>query len=186
MGEKGAAANFIVTVRKTAARQTDGKVRVRPQPADKAEFGIEIYRCERQPQRQVRAQEIRLVVIVKRVTGKRCVAFERRIVAELNQVAFDRINLRGDENRNEQRQPQQPLPKFFHAAFGNANPPRQQARNHSLLDTANILRLTIANLISRRCHDLRVKYHVSGIKCACKMAAQSVWSSRCNNTTSTE
>ena len=77
------------------------EIRVRPQPVDKAEFGIEIHRRHCQPERQVRAQKIRLVMIVKRVTGKRRVALECLIVAELDQVALDRINLRGNEDRGE-------------------------------------------------------------------------------------
>jgi carbamoyl-phosphate synthase large subunit len=89
-----AAMDFVVAVGKTAARQADGKVRVRPQPVDKAELGIEIHRRHRQPERQVRAQEIRLVVIIKRVAGERRVALECLIVAELDQVALDRVNLR--------------------------------------------------------------------------------------------
>ena len=64
-GIECAAMNFIVAVGKSAARQADGKIRLRPQPVHEAEFGIKIHRRERQPQRQVRAQKIRLVVIIK-------------------------------------------------------------------------------------------------------------------------
>ena len=72
----GAAVDFVVTVRESAAGQTDGEIRVRPQPVDKTKFGIKIHRGERQPQGQVRAQKIRLVVIIKRVAGKGRVTFK--------------------------------------------------------------------------------------------------------------
>ena len=78
---------------------------LRPKPVHKAEFGIQIHRRERQPQRQVRAQKIRLVVVIKGVAGKRRVAFHRLVVAELDQVALDGINLRAGKKRGEQRQP---------------------------------------------------------------------------------
>ena len=42
-----------------------------------AEFGIQINRRDRQPQRQVRPQKIRLVVVIKGVTRKRRMAFAR-------------------------------------------------------------------------------------------------------------
>ena len=122
-----AAVDFVVTVRKTAAGQADGEVRVRPQPVDKAEFGIEIHRRDRQPQRQVRAQKIRLVVIVKRVAGERRVALECLVVAELDQVALYGVNLRRRENRGEQRQPEESLPDFFHRHFRNPKPRCRQA-----------------------------------------------------------
>ena len=143
-----AAMDFIVTVGKAAAGQAEAKIRVRPQTMDKAEFGIQIHRRHGQPQRQVRAQEIRLVMIIKRVAGERRMAFERLIVAELDQVALDRVNLRETKNGGEQHQPEQRAPESFHRRFRNAKPRRQQARIHSPLDTADILRLTIANLIS--------------------------------------
>ena len=81
-----------------------------PSPCDEAEFGIQIHRRERQPQRQVRAQKIRLVVVIKSVTGKRRMAFHRLVVTELNQVALDGINLRAGEKRGGQRQPDQCAP----------------------------------------------------------------------------
>ena len=69
-----------------------------------------------QSERQVRAQKIRLVVIIKRVAGKRRVAFERLIVAQLNQVAAVGIDLGRGNKRDEQRQPQNQLAHLRHAA----------------------------------------------------------------------
>ena len=90
----GAAVDFVVAVGESAARQPDAEVRVRTQPVDKAEFGIQIYRRHRQTQGQIGAQKIRLVVIIIRVAGKRRVALQGLIVADLDQVALDRVNLR--------------------------------------------------------------------------------------------
>ena len=72
-----AAADFVVAVGKPAAGQPEGKIRVRPKAVDEAEFGIQIHRRDRQPQREIGAQKIRLVVVIKGVAGKRRVAFER-------------------------------------------------------------------------------------------------------------
>ena len=92
--QKCAVVNFIVIVPKTAAGQADAQIRVRPQRADEAQFRIQINRRERQPQRQVRPQKIRLVVIIKSVGGQRLVPLKRLVVTELDQVAPHGINLR--------------------------------------------------------------------------------------------
>src|SRR5579859_2146752 len=104
-GIKRAAADFVIAVGKTAAGQAEAKIGIRPQAVDKTQFGIEVHRCERQSQGEVGAQKIRLVVIIKGVTGKRRMAFERLIIAELNQVALDRVNLGKNETRGKQGYP---------------------------------------------------------------------------------
>src|SRR6185312_14959385 len=90
---KFSSADFIVTVGKSAACKADGIIRVRPQTLAEAEFGIHIHRRDRKPQSEVGAKKIRLVMIVKRVTGERHVSLKRLVVTELNQVTRDRINL---------------------------------------------------------------------------------------------
>ena len=98
-----AAADFIVAVGKSAARHAKGEIRVGSETMDEAEFGIQIHRRERQPQREVRAQEIRPVVVIKSVAGKRRVSLHRLVVAELDQVALDGVNLRRREHWEQQR-----------------------------------------------------------------------------------
>jgi hypothetical protein len=56
-------------------------------------------------------------MVIKGVSGKRRVAFGRLIVAKLNQVTLDRVNLTGNEKRREQQQPRQHAPNSFHRAF---------------------------------------------------------------------
>ncbi len=113
--QKFPTANLVVAVRKPAARQPDGKIRVRAESMDKTEFGIQIHRRERHAQGDVRAQKIRLVMVIKSVGGHRRVALERLVVAELDQVAADGVNLREAEHRDEQ--PQKRMPRFFSSAF---------------------------------------------------------------------
>ena len=90
----GAAVDFVVAVGEPAARQADGQSPCSAPARGQSRIRNPDIPAPRQPQRQVRAQEIRLVVIVKRVAGKWRVTFERLVVAELDQVALDRINLR--------------------------------------------------------------------------------------------
>ena len=94
-----AAVDFIVAVGKTAAGQPEAKIRARPDAIDETQLGIHINRRDGQPQREVRAQKIRLVVIIKSVARDRHMALKRLIVAELDQVAPGRINLRRSEQR---------------------------------------------------------------------------------------
>ena len=94
--------DFAATT-KSAAREAKGEIRVGSETMDEAEFGIQIHRRERQPQREVRAQEIRPVVVIKSVAGKRRVSLHRLVVAELDQVALDGVNLRRREHWEQQR-----------------------------------------------------------------------------------
>ncbi len=103
--------DFIVAVGKTAARQSEAEICVRAEAVDEAKFGIHIDRRDGQPQREVRAEKIRLVVIIKGVARQRHVTLKRLVVTELDQIAPGRINLRGSEERNEQPEAQQPLSK---------------------------------------------------------------------------
>src|SRR5579862_6648331 len=88
-----AAADFIIVVAKPTASQAEGEIGFGPEAMDETEFGIQIHGRDRQPQREIGAQKIRLVMIIKGVTGERRVAFEGLIVTELNQVTLDRVNL---------------------------------------------------------------------------------------------
>ena len=99
---KRAAVNFIVAIGITAPGQANRKIGIRPETIDEAEIGIQINRRDGQSQREVRAQEIRLVVVIKRVARQRRMAFKSLVVAELHEVARGRINLRGSEPRDEQ------------------------------------------------------------------------------------
>lgn len=110
-----AIANLIVTVAITAAGQTDGVIGVWSEAVNEAEFRIQINRREGQAKCQIRFQEIRLVVIIKSVAGKGHVALKILIVAELNQITANRVNLRRSKKRNEQRQQHQRVPGFIHA-----------------------------------------------------------------------
>ena len=140
------AANLVVAVRETAARRADGKIRVWPQPVDEAEFGIQINRRERHAQREVRPQKIRLVVVIKRVARQRRAAFERLVVADLNQVAFDGINLRRGDGRQQQNQPRNFADASRHRECHKAIPPWPQA---SSLGSVLILILLVIIIAER-------------------------------------
>src|ERR1035437_3920668 len=140
------AANLVVTVRETAARRADGKIRVWPQPVNEAEFGIQINRRERHAQREVCPQKIRLVMIIKRVARQRRAAFERLVVADLNQVAFDRINLRRSDGWQQQTQPRNFADASRHRECQKATPPWQQA---SSLGSVLILILLVIVIAER-------------------------------------
>jgi hypothetical protein len=150
--KKRAGANFIVAVAKTAAGDADAQVRVRTECADEAEFGVHINRRDRQPQRQVCAQKIRLVVIIKSIGRQRLVALEGLVVTELDEIALDRINLRGRKNRGEQRQPQQCESDSFHHQFPNAKWRGTQA--DSIRSTDEIF----LGLLSHRCRHSILKF----------------------------
>ena len=64
-GIKRAAVNLVVAVSETTARQTQPEIRVRPEAVDESKLGVRIHRRHGQAQRQVRAQEIRLIVVIK-------------------------------------------------------------------------------------------------------------------------
>src|SRR5260221_11978199 len=98
-------ANLIVAVGKTAASDADCIICVRAKAVDKTQLGIQINRRERKTQREICLKKIRLIVIIKCVTGEWHVALKRLIIAELNQVARNGINLPGSKKWNEQRQP---------------------------------------------------------------------------------
>ncbi len=67
--------DFIIGIRKAATRQPDADVRMRSQRIPDPQFRIEINRRDGRPQREIGAQEIRLIVIIKRVLrGERRVA----------------------------------------------------------------------------------------------------------------
>ena len=103
--------DFGVGVRETAARQTDGEVRVRTERLANAEFGIDVNGRDGQPQRQVRLDKARLVEIVKSVAGERPTALQRLIVTELKEPALLRIDLRaGGRRRAQIDQKQEPAP----------------------------------------------------------------------------
>ena len=108
-----AAADFIVVVGKPAAGHAHAKVRVRTQAVDKTELGIEIHRRDGETQSEIGVQEIRLVVIIKGITGKRRMTFQGLIVAELKQVAPDRVKLCGNEIRGNSNNHNSSLPVRF-------------------------------------------------------------------------
>ena len=136
-----------------------------PKTIDEAEFGIQIHRRERQPQRQVRAQKIRLVVVIKGVAGKRRVALHRLVVAELDQVALDGINLRRCGQRHEHRQPQRARPNLFIARSVSANvssKPTSGQRSVQAIDSLPAGHARIFGLLSVfnlcRCRHSTLKY----------------------------
>ena len=88
-----AVADFIVAVGKAAAGQAEGEIGVRSQSMVETEFGVNIRRGQGEPQREVGTEEIRLVMVIIGIGGQRGAAFHRLIVAELDEVALDRINL---------------------------------------------------------------------------------------------
>ena len=91
--QKFSAANFVVAVRVTAARQPDAQVGVLAQRVADAQFRVEIDRGNRQAQRQIGAVKVGGVEITKGVRGQRCLPLQRAVVANLNQLARRRINL---------------------------------------------------------------------------------------------
>src|SRR3954470_11625026 len=65
---------------------------VRKDMAD-AQLRIQVTRRDRQPQRQIRFQELRKIQVIKGVSRQRASAFHWLVVSKLEQLPFYRINL---------------------------------------------------------------------------------------------
>src|SRR5436190_9110326 len=121
-----AAANFVVTVGKPAARKPDPEVRVITNDLANPQFRIDVGRRNRQPQRLVCAEKIRLVMKIKHVKCQRRMSFQRAVVPELNQIARNRIYLTRCQKRAEAARHQHkkyPSPKTMHAHLLAKTPP---------------------------------------------------------------
>src|SRR6266853_1284365 len=95
-----------------------------------SQLGVHVNRRDGQPQRQVGLNELRLVVIVKRVTGERPAALQRLIVTELKEPPFFRVDLCARRRRSAQtNQKDQPGPvrSPIHAVVVTQNVPVGQA-----------------------------------------------------------
>ena len=106
--------NLVVAVRKTAARCAEREIRVLAQPMHKAELRVQIHRRQRQPPGEVRAEKIRLVVIIIRVAGYWRLSFDRLVVTHLDEIAFHRVDLRHRHHRQEPHQPKDCAQTFPH------------------------------------------------------------------------
>ncbi len=92
--QKLSLAHFVIAVRETAAGEAEAEIRVGAEQLAEAQFRIEIDRGDGEAQGEVGVvQEIGLVVIKKGVAGNGRAAFDGLVVAELEQFAFDRVNL---------------------------------------------------------------------------------------------
>jgi hypothetical protein len=111
-----ALANLLVGVGKPAAGQVEAQVGMGVEHAGDAQFRIEVGRGDGEAEGKVGAQEARFVEVVEAVAsqGGR-VAFEGLVVAGLDELAGDRINLAIDLRPTEPaRQPQQQNPAPAH------------------------------------------------------------------------
>ena len=102
-----AGADFVVAVRKPAAGHANAQVGIGAQQVAETQFGIQVGGRDRQPQCEIGAQKIRVVVVVEGVARQWFPAFVRLVVAELNEVARDRVDLGRHRQRGQQRQPLQ-------------------------------------------------------------------------------
>src|SRR5579872_4145836 len=105
--------DLVITIRESAAREADRKIRGGAEQSLESQFRIDVNRRDGQAQGEIRAHERRLVIVVKGVGGEGGVPFQRLIVTKLDQFAFDRVDLgvggeRGEHAR--QKQDKKPAP----------------------------------------------------------------------------
>src|SRR5579859_7164486 len=91
--DKFSMANLVVAIGVAAAGHADAEVRQLIKNLVNPQLRIQIRGRYCQAQRQIRAQKIGLVAVIKGVSGKRSVSFESSVVADLNQFAFNGVDL---------------------------------------------------------------------------------------------
>src|SRR6266700_4632646 len=95
-----------------------------------AQLGVHINRRDDQSQRQVGLNELRLVVIVKRITGERPAALQWLIITELKEPPFFRVDLcarrRRSAQTNQKHEPG-PVRSPIHAVVVTQSVPVRQA-----------------------------------------------------------
>src|ERR1700743_460927 len=94
-----ALADFRIAIRKSSSGDAHAEVRILAQEMAEPDLGIQISRRDRQPQRDVGVQKIRLVPKIKRVARQRSMAFKGGVVTKLDQFPWKRIHLRIREGR---------------------------------------------------------------------------------------
>ena len=98
--------NFRITVGKTAPRNPKGQVGPLAQQLRQADFGIDVDRRDRQAQSDVRAEEIRIVAVIKCVAGDGPFSLDGLVVADLDELSLLRINLaNGAVEQGEKKNP---------------------------------------------------------------------------------
>lgn len=110
-------ANFLVSIGKSSAGNTYPQIRVLAQQMAKSHLRIEISGRNCESQGKVRlAQKIRLVTVIICVAGKRRVTLHRHVVANLQQIALDRIDLtKGRQRAQAAQKNATPSPGTRHA-----------------------------------------------------------------------
>ncbi len=88
-----AEADFGVGVGESAAGDPEGEVGLGPEGAAEAEFGIEVNGGDRDAEGEVGADPLRSVHVVEGIGGEGATAFEGLVVADLDEVTRDRIDL---------------------------------------------------------------------------------------------
>src|SRR2546427_2787138 len=106
-----------------------------------AQLGVHVNRRNGQSQRQIGLNELRLVVIVKRVTGKRPSSLQRLIVTELKEAPFFRIDLGVRRRRSAQTNHKDeagPVASPIHAVVVTQSLPVRQADLCEGCGTSNV------------------------------------------------
>ena len=94
--------NLGVTVRETTAGEAEADIGLWSKRLPDAQFGIQIRRGNHQPASPIRADESRMVVIIKGVARERTATFERLGVPHLDQLPGFRIDLCPNQRSPEQ------------------------------------------------------------------------------------
>lgn len=103
--QKPAGPHLGIAVREPSASEAQPQVGLRPHGMAHAHFAVEVGGGHGQTQRQVRTHELGLVQIVEGINRQRSMPFERLVVAELQELPLDGVDLRpAGERDTEPRQ----------------------------------------------------------------------------------
>ena len=106
--------DFIVIIGVRAPGQAHTEISIGTENPMNSQFGIKIDRGHGKPQGKVRAEKIRLVVVIKRVSRQGLLPLEGAIISELDQVALIGVDLRPDQNREEPNKDEQNASASIH------------------------------------------------------------------------
>src|SRR5882724_1554300 len=113
-------AQLLVAVGEAATGEADAEIGIRAEGMGDAELGVEIDGRDGEAQGKVGFEEVGLVIIEKGIGGGGGAPLERHIVAELDEFAFDGVNLRERDDGAEdakKKQGQNPMPHIKHGVF---------------------------------------------------------------------